>query len=202
MSTVAVRASELLAATLAAGAICVVVALAGTCWLTRRLRRRLKGTGRAVAERAAGAGIGAASAGRRWLWSRPVPDRRWLAAGRARRRLWRAVGAAGHAVVQARGAGAPTGDLDALCHRLRQAAAQTDRSLAMAGRATPGNQPGPASSQVNDLVLTATLIQDAAASALASMSQPAVSTLADDVRREAVALSAGTAAAARAHQAA
>lgn len=50
----------------------------------------------------------------------------------ARRRLWRAVTAAEQAVAQARKTGAPTGDLNSLCRRLRQAVAETDRSLAIA----------------------------------------------------------------------
>jgi hypothetical protein len=90
-----------------------------------------------------------------------------------------------------------------LCRRLRQAATDTGRSLAMAGRATgPGGLPEPLSSQVTDLVLAAGRIQDAAASAASSVSGPAVASLADDVRREVVALSAGLASAARSSRAA
>lgn len=194
LPAVAVRAGELLAA----GVVVLAVTAVTGWWLKRRLRRQLERIGPAVAGRAAGISAGTARAGWRWLWSRPLPDRRWVAAGRARRRLWRAVGAAGHAVALARQAGAPTGDLDGLCRRLRQAAADADRSLVMADRATaPSPQAEPVSSQVGDLVLAAERIQDAAGCAVASLSRPAARSLADDARREAEALSAGIAAASR-----
>ena len=195
VSTVVVRAAELLA-----GGVVVLAAAAGAVWwVKRRVRRRLERIGRAVTRRGAGISAGAAAAGWQWLWSRPLPDRRWIAAGRARRRLWRAVDAAGHAVAVAREAGAPTGDLEALCRRLRQAAADTDRSLVMAGRATAATRTAqPGSAEVGDLVRAAGLIQEAAASAMASLSQPAAASLADDARQEAEALSAGIASASRA----
>ena len=149
LSTVVVRAAELLA-----GGVVVLAAAAGAAWwVKRRVRRRLERIGRAVTRRAAGISAAAAVAGWQWLWSRPLPDSRWIAAGRARRRLWRAVGAAGHAVAVAREAGAPTGDLETLCRRLRQAAADADRSLVMAGRATAATRTSqPASAEVSDLV--------------------------------------------------
>jgi len=201
LPNVAVRGGELLAAVLIAGSLCVTVAAAGAWWLKRRVRRRLERLWRAVPNRAAGAAAGAARAGRRWLWSRPVPDRRWVRASGSRRTLWRAVSAADHAVAQARKAGAPTGELGGLCVRLRQAAEDTDRLLALGGRGTvSGQQPEPVSSRLADLVLAAGLIRDAAASAVASISQPAAKSLADDVRREAEALSAGIASASRAHR--
>ena len=203
LPSVAVRAGELLAAVLAAGAMCLAAAATGVWWLKRRVRRCLEVIGRAIEERAAGAAAGAASAGWRWLWSLPLPDRRWIAAGRARRELWRAVRVAGHAVAVAREAGAPTGDLGALCRRLRRAAADADRSLSVPGRAPAASgELGPVSSQVGDLVTAAGLIRDAAASAVASMSRPAARNLADDARREAVALSAGIASVSRAAAAA
>jgi hypothetical protein len=198
LSSVALRAGELLAAAVLAGGVLLAVAAAAVWWLRRRIRRRLQVLGLALAGRAQAAAAGAASGRRRWAWSLPAPGRRWIAAGRARRKLWRAVGAAGHAVAVARKAGAPTGDLDALCRRLRQAAADADRSLAMAGRATgPGHQPELVSTQVTDLMLAAGAIQDAAASSVASISRPAGRSLADDACREAEALSAGIASAQR-----
>jgi hypothetical protein len=194
VSTVVVRAAELLAG----GVVVLAVAAGAVWWVKRRVRRRLERIGRAVAGRAAGISAGAVAAGWQWLWSRPLPDRRWIAASRARRRLWRAVSSAGHAVAVAREAGAPTGDLEALCRRLRQAAADTDRSLVMAGRATAATRTEPGSAEVGDLVRAAGLIQEAAASAVASLSLPAATSLADDARREAEALSAGIASASRA----
>lgn len=52
---------------------------------------------------------------------------------RLRLDLWQAVGAATRAVRQASGAGAALGDLPSLTRRLRQAAEDLDRALAMAG---------------------------------------------------------------------
>ncbi len=167
LSSVAAGAGVLLAGAVIAGVLLAGVAFAGAWWLRRRAARRLEAMGQAVAGRARQGAAGAASAGARWLWSRPLPDRRWISAGRARRQLWRAVSAAEHAVAAARDGGAPVGDLDALCGRLRQAAGDAGRS-----------------------------IQGAAAAALAWRSRPAVSSLADDVRREEAALAAGMASAA------
>jgi hypothetical protein len=195
LGTFAVRAGELLAAVLAAG-IAALAAVAGGVWWLKRRVRRLGRLGRAAAGRAGLVAAGAAGAGRRWLWSRPVPDRRWLAAVRERRRLWRAVGAAEHAVAAARLAGAPTGDLEGLCRRLRQSAGNADRVLAVQGSAAAGGGLGPASAQARDLQVTAGLIRDAAVSVAAAMAQPAAGSLAEDVRREVTALSAGIASAA------
>ena len=197
LSAVTVSAGELLAAVAAAATVLLAVSVAGLWWLQRRFRRALGGASRAVAGRASLAAAGGFHAGRRWLWSRPLPDRRWVTAAVSRRRLWRSVAAAEYAVAQAGKSGAPTGDLDGLCRRLRRAAAAADRSLAMAGHATPSpSSPGHGSSQAAELIAAARLIQDAAASSAASMAQPAVAALADDVRREVVALSAGLASAA------
>ena len=199
LSTFAVRAGELLAVLVITGVVLLTMAAAGGLWLKRRLRLRVQGAGWAApGGRAGRVAAGHFRTGRPWWWSRPVLSRHWVAAALARRRLQRAVAAAGYAVAQARKSGAPTGDLDSLCRRLRQAAADTDRSLAMVGRATAAStRPDHASSQAAELVAAAGLIQDAAASSAASMTRPAVSSLADDVRQEVTALSAGLASAAR-----
>jgi hypothetical protein len=197
LSAVTVGAGELLAAVAAAATVLLAVTVAGLWWLQRRVRRGLDGAGRALAGQASLAAAGGFRAGRRWLWSRPLPDRRWVMAAVYRRRLWRSVNAAEYAVAQAGRSGAPTGDLDGLCRRLRRAAVAADRSLAMAGRATPSpSSPGHGSSHAAELMAAARLIQDAAASSAASMARPAVAALTDDVRREVVALSAGLASAA------
>jgi hypothetical protein len=199
LSEIAVRAGELLAALAIAGLVLLTIAAAGGLWLKRRLRLRAPGASWAtLAGRARRAAAGHVRMRSPWWWSRPVPSRHWVAAAGARRRLRRAVAAAEYAVAQARKSGAPTGDLDGLCRRLRQAATDTDRSLAMAGRATPSRgRADHASSQAAELVAAAGLIQDAAASAATSMARPVVSSLADDVRQEVTALSAGLASAAR-----
>lgn len=193
LASVVVRAVELLAVVLAAGS---VVLAAGLWWLGRRVRR-LRRAAQVMAARAAIAAAGAMDSGRRRVWSVPFPDRRWLAVARERRRLWRAVGAAEHAVAAARQAGAPTGDLDGLCRRLRQAAADADRCLSVSRRpAEPGAGHGAgAVAEVGHLVTAAGVIQDAAASAVASVARPAAASLAEDARLEAAALAAGIAAA-------
>lgn len=197
LSSVVLHAGELLAAALLAGAVLVAVMAAGALWLRRRLERLgpvLAGRARGAAAMA-GSSIG--SVGSRWVWSLPVPDRRWREGGRARRELWRAVGAAEHAVAAARRGGAPTGDLDALCRRLRRAAGSADRRLAIGQRpAVAGAGPEAAVSEVGGLLSAAGQIQAAASAALASVSHPAAHQLADDVRIEVAALAAGLASAA------
>jgi hypothetical protein len=200
VSSVALHAGELLlAAALLAGTVLVAVAVAGAVWLRRRLER----LGQVLAVRAKGAAAMVGSsfdgAGSRWLWSLPVPDRRWREGGRARRELWRAVGAAEHAVAAARRGGAPTGDLPALCRRLRQATESADRRLAIGQRpAVPGAGPDLTVGEVSGLVSAAGQIQAAASAALASVSQPTARQLAGDVRIEVEALAAGLARAAAA----
>jgi len=186
LSSVAVRVGELLATMLAAGVVVLAAVVTGVWWLKRRVRRRLGTINHATA---------AAYAGWRWLLSQPVPDRRWLAMTRQRRTLWRAVSAAEHAIATAQQVGAPTGDLDTLGRRLRRTAQDADHSLSVAhGAASCGR-----GEQVVDVRLgLAGLIQDAAASAVASLSQPAARHLADDARREAEALAAGLTIAAQA----
>jgi hypothetical protein len=197
LSSVALHASELLAAALLAGAVFMTVMAAGALWLRRRVRRRLEAPAPVLASRARGAAAVAGGTGSRWLWSLPVPDRRWREGGRARRELWRAVGAAEHAVAAARRGGAPTGEMDGLCRRLRQAARSADRRLAIGQRhVVAGAGPDAAVSEVSSLLTAAGQIQAAASAALASVSRPAARQLADDVHIEVAALAAGLASAA------
>ena len=197
LSSIALHAGELLAAGLLAGVVFVALVAAGGLWLRRRARRRLQALGPVLAGRARGAAAVAGGAGSRWLWSLPVPDRRWREGGRARRELWRAVSTAEHAVAAARRGGAPTGDLDGMCRRLREAAGSADRRLAIGQRpAVAGAGLDPAVSEVSGLLSAAGQIQAAASAALASVSRPAARQLADDVRIEVTALAAGLASAA------
>ncbi len=197
LSSIALHAGELLAAGLLAGVVFVALVAAGGLWLRRRARRRLQALGPVLAGRARGAAAVAGGAGSRWLWSLPVPDRRWREGGRARRELWRAVSTAEHAVAAARRGGAPTGDLDGMCRRLREAAGSADRRLAIGQRAAvAGAALDPAVSEVSGLLSAAGQIQAAASAALASVSRPAARQLADDVRIEVTALTAGLASAA------
>jgi hypothetical protein len=197
-SSIALLAAVLVGAALVAGIGLVAVMVSGVWWLRRRVQRRLGLLGLVLAGRPRGA-TASAGAGSRLLWSLPLPDRRWWSGARARRELWRAVTAAEHAVAAARHGGAPTGDLDGLCRRLRRAAGSADRALAIWQRsAVAGVGLEDAAGDVSDVVSAARQIQAAASAALASVSRPVARELADDVRAEVVALTAGIASAARA----
>ena len=197
VSSVALRAGELVVAALLAGTALLAVMAAGVWWLRRRVRRRLEVLGLVRAGRTRGVYSAAGPAGSRWLWSLPLPDRRWRGGVRARRELWRAVAAAEHAVAAAHRGGAPTGDLDGLCRRLRRAAGSADCSLAIWQRSAVGGAgPEHAVGEVGDVLSAARQIEAAASAALASVSHPMARELADDVRAEVVALTAGIASAA------
>ena len=190
-STVAV----LVAAALLAWIAFVAAMVAGVWWLGRRMRRRLEALRLALTGVARGT-AGTAGGSHR-LWSLPLPDRRWRGGVRTRRELWRAVGAAEHAVAAAKRGGAPIGDLDGLCQRLRRAAESADCALAVWQRsAVAGAGLEPPASEVRDVLSAAKQIQVAASAALASVSGPVARELADDVRTEVVAITAGIAKAA------
>jgi hypothetical protein len=196
-SSVALLAAVLIAVALAAWIGLLAVVASGVWWLRRRVRRRLHLLGLTSANRPRRAAASAGAADSWWLWSLPMPDRRWWSGVRARRELWRAVSAAEHAVAAAHHGGAPIGDLDGLCRRLRRAAGSADRSLAVWPRsAVAGVGLENAAGEVRDVVSAAGQIQTVAAAALASVSRPAARELADDVRAEVVALTAGIASAA------
>jgi len=196
-SSIALLAAVLVGAALVAGIGLVAVMASGVWWLRRRVRRRLGVLGLVLASRPRGANPSAGGAGSRLPWSLPLPDGRWWSGVRARRELWRAVGAAEHAVAAARRSGAPIGDLDGLCRRLRRAAGNADRSLAIwQGSAVAGVGLEDAAGEVRDVVSAARQIQAVASAALASVSRPVARELADDVRAEVVALTAGIASAA------
>jgi hypothetical protein len=187
----------LVAAALLAWIAFVAAMAAGVWWLRRRVRRRLEALRLVLTGRSRGTAAPAGAVGSRWLWSLPLPDRRWRGGVRARRELWRAVGAAEHAVAAAKRGGAPTGDLDSLCRRLRRAAESADCSLSVWQQsAVAGAGTDPTAGEVSDVLLAARQIQAAASAALASVSRPAARELADDVRIEVVALTAGIARAA------
>ena len=198
-SFVALLVAVLLVATLVGGIALVTVMVSGVWWLRRRIRRRLGWLGLVLASRPHRAGASAPGDGSLPLWSLPIPDRRWWSGVRARRELWRAVSAAEHAVTAARHGGAPVGDLDGLCRRLRRAAGGADRSLAIWQRsAAVGVGHEDAVGEVSDVVSAARQIQAVASAALASVSRPMARELADDVRAEVAALTAGIASAAAA----
>jgi len=195
-SSIALLAAVLVAAVLVAGIAVVTAVASGVWWLRRRVRHRLGVLGLLLASRSRRTAVSAGGDGAFSLWSLPLPDRRWWSGVRARRELWRAVGAAEHAVAAARRGGAPIGDLDGLCRRLRRAAGTADRSLAIWQRsAVAGVGLDDAVGEVSDVVSAARQIEAVASAALASVSRPAARELADDVRAEVVALTAGIASA-------
>jgi hypothetical protein len=197
LGSVALRGGELLAAAIV---LLAAVATAGwllSQWARRWVRSRIGRLGTHVAGPARWTAAGAARGGQRWLW--PLPGRRRAAAGLAGWRLWRAVGAAEHAVARAREAGAPVGDLDGLCRRLREAAHEVDRWLMIGSRtAGPGTGLETGRPLVDELAAVAGRIQAMASEAAAAVSWPTVRGLASDVAREVTALSAGIEAASRA----
>jgi len=194
LSTVALVVGGLVAATVLAGTALLAAMATGVWWIRRRVRRRLEMWRLPLTGQARGRTVAGDGAGPRWLWSVPVPDRRWRGGVRARRELWRAVSAAEHAVAAAHRGGAPTGDLFGLCRRLRRAADSVDCSLAILQRsAESGAGTDQAIDGARDLITAARQIQAAASTALASVSRPATRDLAEDVRTEVVALTAGIA---------
>jgi hypothetical protein len=120
---------------------------------------------------------------------------------RQRRALWRAVSAAEFAVLAAQQAGAPAGELDALCRRLRLAAEDADRHLPPSRKIPlPGQMPP----GISDLLIAAEMIQDAAVTLITSLSdagelsEPADDSRAEGIRRHCEAVAALIASAARA----
>jgi membrane protein DedA with SNARE-associated domain len=171
----------------------VVVALLVIALAAVIVRRRARRTGSGGTQRAAPGPAGGRPV------AAPKSGRDWPGAGRQRRALQEAVSAAEFAVLEAQQAGARTGELDAMCLRLRLAVRDADESLGPALFAYgPGRRPGDPLSPAGDLLAAAGLIQDAAASAAASRSQAAAGTPADGLRRQAEAIAARIASAARA----
>ena len=168
---------------MATGALLICV------WLWRRLHRLWS----RLTPHLRGQGFDApTTAGLRWLRSTPLPDRRWRSINGARRRMARALIGAEHAIDLARSGGAPLGDLESLCRRLHQTAANVDRSLRIAQRSTGSSiDDHTVLRQADSLAESARLIQFAAAKAVAAPNEKAADELADDLHREAVALASG-----------
>ncbi len=73
LSWVAARAGELLAAAVIAGTLLLAGTAASLWWVYRRVRRRVEAARLAMAGQARALAARPASAGSRWLWSRPLP---------------------------------------------------------------------------------------------------------------------------------
>ena len=127
--TVITAVSVTLLCVLACGVVAGVMAARAARRRYRRLRHRLVLAPLAVGPRALG-----------YVMRSPAVSTTWWTVQVVRRRLWRSVSAAEHAVLTAREAGAPVGDLPTLVRQLRRAADAVDRALVAAGRArTPAS---------------------------------------------------------------
>ena len=115
----------------------------------------------------------------------------WWASQRDRQRMWRAVSAAQHAVAVAQEAGAPVGDLPALCRQLASAAGGVDAVL----RASAGDRSWRRDASAEQVEQAALDVQRAAVQSItmhtAADTQPTLSA----VRLEIAALTAGVRAA-------
>jgi hypothetical protein len=183
------------AVTLAAGGV--------TVWLlmrsVRRMRHRLAAVtaaGLATAARLAGpAAIGRPSMQARELWlrtaaGRPRANPSWWSIRKERRSLQRSASAAEHSVAAAVAAGAPVGELPALCRDLRRLCRDADRRLMLAAVDGRGRD-DQARAQVAGVRASAEQIRSLAVRTLTETSGPAASRLATQVNTEAAALDAG-----------
>lgn len=157
-------------------------------WLRRRWRRLRRMVALQIPDIAREANLVAW----RWIWTRPLPDSRWRRSHQARRRLNRAVTGAERAVAVAGSAGAPLGDLESLCHRMRRVATSVDAQLWMSqGTTGPSSDPAATLRQSEAIVAAAGRIQETAVAAMRGTALE-LSDLVDDVHREVAAVAVGT----------
>lgn len=196
MDVVVLIAGAAAAVTLAAGGV-------AAWWVTRSVRRvrhrlttAVTAAGLASAARLAGSPVRSrrpALARELWLRAtaaRPRVSPSWWSIRGERHSLRRSVGAAEHSVAAAVAAGAPVGDLPALCRDLRQVYRETDRRLMLAALGShAGNDQ--VRSQAVALRGSAGQIRSLAVRTLAETSGPATGQLAAQVDNEAAALAEG-----------
>jgi len=196
MDTVVLVAGVAAAMMLAAGSV-------AAWWVTRsvrRMRRRLTAAVTAARMATATQLAGRAVISRRpmlapelWLRAaagRPRANPSWWSIRSERRSLRRAVGAAEHSVGAAVAAGAPVGELPALCRDLRRVYRDTDRRLMLAAMDSHGPDDH-VRSQAAAVRGSAGQIRSLAVQTLTETSGPAAGQLAIQVDTEATALAAG-----------
>ncbi len=169
-----------LLAVLVLSAIAAGSMVVGALWVRRAWRRKRV----ELALRFNGLAIGAAAAGARWLWTRPLPDHRWRTLQRARRHLLQASSGAELAVREAVAADASVGDLQGLTRRLRQATQDLDRSLRIAQQSGSEDPLGELLRHASELTKAARGITRSAAASLADLHRDTTDELVRHVRFE------------------
>ena len=184
-------------------AAAVALAAAGVAawwvtWSVRRMGRRLRAVtaaGMATATQLAGpAVIGRPTGLARGLRlraaaGRPRANSSWWASTSERRSLRRSASAAEHSVAAAVAAGAPVGELPALCRDLRRVCRDADRKLMLA--AMDGRDREQAQVQAAAVLASAERIRSLAVRTLSESSDPEASRLAAQLDIETAALDAG-----------
>jgi hypothetical protein len=185
-------------------AVVVALAAAGVAawWVMRsmqRMRRRL-GVVTAAGMARAGRLTGPAVSGRPPMLTRelrlhaaagrPRANPSWWSIRSERRSLRRSTSAAEHSVAAAVAAGAPVGELPALCRDLRRARRDADRQLMLAAMDARGRDER-SRVQTAAVLASAARIRSLAVRTLAETTDPAADRLAAQVHIEASALDAG-----------
>jgi hypothetical protein len=155
----------------------------------RVLRSRLRMRGLGTVSRSDLPAVRAAAAA-------TVASPAWWAGQHERHRMWRAVSSAQHAVRVAREAGAPVGDLPALCGQLATAAGGVDAVL----RASAGDRTWRRDSGAEEVERAALDVQRAALDSLTMVAATDTAPVLSAVRLEVTALAAGVRAAGLAAQ--
>lgn len=150
----------------------------------RRLRARMSMRGVGTTSRPDLPAVRAAAAA-------TVGSAAWWASQRDRQRMWRAVSGAQNAVAVAQEAGAPVGDLPALCRQLSSAAAGVDAVL----RAGAGDRSWRRDASAEQVEQAALDVQRAAVQSITMHTAGDTQPMLTAVRQEVVALSAGVRAA-------